>query len=60
VVGVFSFALEASMSFVDARNSRGEVQTVPEHFLAEFPDQFKPLEPEKASQPAKAEKPKES
>jgi hypothetical protein len=48
------------MSFVDARNSRGEVQAVPEHFLTDFPDQFKPLEPEKAPQPAKAEKPKES
>jgi hypothetical protein len=59
-VGVFSYALEASMSFVDARNSRGEIQVVPEHFLTDFPDQFKPLEPEKAPQPAKAEKPKES
>jgi hypothetical protein len=31
------------MSFVDAKNVHGEVQTVPEHFLEAFPDQFKPL-----------------
>lgn len=47
------------MSFVDARNSRGEVQTVPEHFLVAFPDQFKPLDSEKSA-PAKAEPKKES
>jgi hypothetical protein len=48
------------MSFVDARNSRGEVQTVPEHYLADFPDQFKPVEPEPTTAPSKAEKTKES
>jgi len=31
------------MSFVDAINSRGEVQAVPEHYLTVFPDQFKPV-----------------
>jgi hypothetical protein len=45
------------MSFVDARNSRGEIQAVPEHFLAAFPDQFKPLDSEKT---AKAEPTKEA
>lgn len=48
------------MSFVDARNARGEIQAVPEHFLAAFPDQFTPIEPEKASEPAKAEPKKEA
>lgn len=47
------------MSFVDALNSRGEIQAVPEHFLTSFPDQFTPLSSEKPA-PAKAEKPKES
>lgn len=52
------------MSFVDARNARGEIQAVPEHFLTDFPDQFKPILPEPAptptTPPAKAAKAKES
>jgi hypothetical protein len=53
------------MSFVDARNSRGEIQAVPEHFLTDFPGQFSPVDLEpadsaKSSTPAKAEKTKES
>lgn len=48
------------MSFVDALNARGELQAVPEHFLAAFPDQFTPVEPEKKTQPAKAETKKEA
>lgn len=41
------------MAFVDALNQRGEVQAVPEHWLADFPDQFKPAD----SEPATTEKP---
>lgn len=52
------------MSFVDARNARGEIQAVPEHFLTDFPDQFKPIMPEpaitKPTPPAKAATTKES
>lgn len=49
------------MSFVDAKNVRGEVQTVPEHYLTDFPDQFQPLtEPTKPTPPAKAATSKES
>jgi hypothetical protein len=52
------------MSFIDALNVRGEVQTVPAHFLTEFPDQFKPVLPESAPKPttppAKAATTKES
>lgn len=51
------------MSFVDAENLRGEVQTVPEHYLTSFPDQFKPItsDPEpKPTPPAKAATVKES
>lgn len=54
------------MSFVDAKNQRGEVQTVPEHFLTDFPDQFQPVDSEESattespSTPAKAAKTKES
>jgi hypothetical protein len=64
------------MSFVDVRNSNGEIQTVPEHFLTDFPDQFEPVEaepteaapettgptpvPTTTSAPSKAEKTKES
>lgn len=49
------------MSFVDALNVRGEVQTVPAHFLDAFPDQFKPIESEpKPTPPAKAVTSKES
>lgn len=46
------------MPFVDAKNQRGEIQTVPAHYLTDFPDQFKPVEPNPT--PAKAEKTKES
>jgi hypothetical protein len=62
----FLFALlEALMSFVDAKNVRGEIQTVPEHYLTDFPDQFKPVEPEpvdsaKSPTPAKADTKKEA
>lgn len=50
------------MSFVDAKNVHGEVQTVPEHYLTDFPDQFKPLdsEPKPSTPPAKAATSKES
>lgn len=56
------------MSFVDAKNQRGEVQTVPAHFLTDFPDQFTPVDPEestttestKSTPPAKAATSKES
>ncbi len=50
------------MSFVDARNVHGEVQTVPEHFLTDFPDQFKPLTESTPTPtpPAKAATSKES
>lgn len=39
--------------FVDAINSRGEVQAVPEHYLTAFPDQFRPVPV--AKQPVKPE-----
>lgn len=49
------------MSFVDALNVHGEVQAVPEHFLTDFPDQFKPIVPEPKPTPsAKAATTKES
>lgn len=49
------------MSFVDAKNLRGEIQTVPEHFLTDFPDQFQPIDSEpKPTPPAKAATSKES
>lgn len=55
------------MAFVDVVNQRGEIQTVPEHYLTDFPDQFRPVEPEsepvdsaKSPTPAKAEKAKEA
>jgi hypothetical protein len=49
------------MSFVDAINLRGEIQTVPEHFLTDFPDQFKVPDSEpKQTPPAKAATSKES
>jgi hypothetical protein len=50
------------VSFVDAKNQRGEIQTVPEHFLSDFPDQFQPLDPEPkpSTPPAKAATSKES
>ena len=31
------------MALVDVKNKNGEVQTVPEHYLKAFPDQFKPV-----------------
>lgn len=46
------------MSFVDAKNKNGEIQTVPEHYLESFPDQFKPVEPAKPA--AKSAPKKES
>lgn len=53
--------------FVDAINLRGEVQTVPEHYLEAFPDQFKPVDSQesaptdtKSTPPAKAATSKES
>jgi hypothetical protein len=48
------------MSFVDAKNKNGEVQTVPEHYLDAFPEQFKPVTPTKSTTPAKADTNKES
>lgn len=56
------------MSFVDAKNQRGEVQTVPAHYLTDFPDQFSPVDSEesaatgsaKSTPPAKAATSKES
>ena len=56
----FFYALEAPMSFVDAKNKNGEIQTVPEHYLEVFPDQFKAVAPAKPSTPAKADTKKES
>jgi hypothetical protein len=32
------------MAFVDAKNVHGEIQTVPEHYLEAFPDQFQPVD----------------
>ena len=37
------------MSFVDVKNQRGEIQTVPEHFLTDFPDQFSPVDSEESA-----------
>lgn len=55
------------MSLVDARNVRGEIQAVPEHYLTVFPDQFSPVDSEesattetKSTPPAKAATSKES
>lgn len=57
------------MSFVDAKNQRGEIQTVPAHYLTDFPDQFSPVDSEesavvesepKPTPPAKAATSKES
>lgn len=54
------------MAFVDAKNLRGEIQAVPEHYLTDFPDQFQPVDSEEPattetpSTPAKAAKAKES
>jgi len=46
------------MSFVDVNNKNGEVQTVPEHYLEAFPDQFKPVAAKPT--PAKADTKKEA
>jgi hypothetical protein len=55
------------VSFVDAKNQRGEIQTVPEHYLEAFPDQFRPVDStesvtseSKSTPPAKAATSKES
>ena len=48
------------MAFVDVKNKNGEVQTVPEHYLEAFPDQFKPVTPAKSTTAAKADTKKES
>lgn len=55
------------MSFVDAKNLRGEIQAVPEHFLTDFPDQFSPVDSTESATsvkpstpPAKAATSKES
>ena len=55
------------MAFVDAKNVHGEIQTVPEHYLIDFPDQFSPADSEesapietKSTPPAKAATSKES
>lgn len=55
------------MASVDAKNVRGEIQTVPEHYLTDFPDQFQPVDSEesdptvtKSTPPAKAATSKES
>jgi hypothetical protein len=47
------------MAFVDVKNKNGEVQTVPEHFLDVFKDQFKPVTQIKSTA-AKADTKKES
>lgn len=48
------------MAFVDAVNKNGEIQTVPEHYLKSFPDQFKKVSAAKPSTPAKADTKKEA
>lgn len=48
------------MSFVDVENKNGEIQTVPEHYLKSFPNQFKLAGPAKPSTPAKADTKKEA
>lgn len=48
------------MSFVDAKNKNGEIQTVPEHYLEDFSDQFKAVAPAPKSTPAKADTKKEA
>jgi len=47
------------MAFVDVKNKNGEVQTVPEHYLDAFSDQFKPVTPTKTTT-AKADNKKEA
>ena len=46
--------------FIDVENNNGEIQTVPEHYLESFPDQFKKVSAAKPSTPAKADTKKES
>lgn len=48
------------MAFVDVENKNGEIQTVPEHYLEAFPDEFKAPRPAPKSTPAKADTKKES
>jgi hypothetical protein len=48
------------MAFVDVKNKNGEIQTVPEHYLETFSDQFKLAGPAPKSTPAKADTKKES
>ena len=48
------------MTFIDAENKNGEIQTVPEHYLEAFSDQFKPVAPAPKSTAAKADTKKES
>ena len=48
------------MAFVDVKNKNGEVQTVPEHYLEVFKDQFKPVAQTKSTTAAKADTKKES
>lgn len=42
--------------FVDVENKNGEVQTVPEHYLESFPEEFKPVEPVKPAAKSAAQK----
>ncbi|MDQ0679083.1 hypothetical protein QFZ30_002465 [Arthrobacter pascens] len=46
--------------FVDVKNKNGEIQTVPESYLEDFPGEFKLVEPAKSSTPAKADTKKEA
>jgi len=48
------------MSFVDAFNQRGEVQTIPAHWLESFKGQFTLVPPAKPTPPAKADNQKEA
>ena len=44
------------MAFIDVKNKNGEIQTVPDHYLELFPDQFKPVDPEKSAAKSAAQK----
>jgi hypothetical protein len=48
------------MSFVDAKNQRGEIQTVPEHYLTDFPDQFESVDSEESTAPESQDPPAEN
>lgn len=48
------------MAFVDAKNLRGEIQTVPEHYLTDFPDQFESLDSEESTAPESQDHPAET